>query len=328
MVKKTASGYHVPVLLQETIAALQIQPNGVYVDCTFGGGGHSMALLGALGPGGRLLAFDQDADATANLPQDDRLLFIPHNFRHLQRFLRLHKVQEVDGILADLGVSSHQLNSDERGFSTRFAGDLDMRMDRRQELTAAAVLNTYSEPELHRVFGELGEVTNAKTLAKTVVEARKITAFKSITGFRNTVHDIVKGNPHKYFAQVFQALRIEVNDELGALKELLEQVPAALKEGGRVAIITFHSLEDRMVKLFFRQGNFDPGDTRDEFGNRGKHSSLTVITKKPVTPGEREIEVNPRARSAKLRVAEKIKPDHGNSAGRSGKSELPKSGTK
>lgn len=307
MAKKAVSGYHIPVLLQETITALQVQRNGVYVDCTFGGGGHSAALLEALGPDGRLLAFDQDADAKTNLPEDNRLLFIPHNFRHLQRFLRLHKVQQVDGILADLGVSSHQLNNEERGFSTRFAGELDMRMDRRQELTAAMVLNTYSEQDLHRLFGEFGEVTNAKTLAKTVVEARKITAFKSIAGFRNAVHDIVKGNPHKYFAQVFQGLRIEVNDELGALKELLEQVPAVLKEGGRVAVITFHSLEDRVVKRFFRQGSFESGDKRDVFGNREQNSPLRVITKKPVTPGEKELKENPRARSAKLRVAEKIK---------------------
>ncbi len=308
MAKKAASGYHVPVLLSEAIAALQVKRDGVYVDCTFGGGGHSAALLEALGPDGRLLAFDQDADAKSNLPEDERLLFIPHNFRHLQRFLRLHKVPEVDGILADLGVSSYQLDSEERGFSTRFAGELDMRMDRRQELTAAALLNTYSEQDLHRVFGEFGEVTNAKTLARTVVEARKIVAFRSIAGFRNAVHHVVKGNPHKYFAQVFQALRIEVNDELGALKELLEQVPDALREGGRVAIITFHSLEDRLVKLFFRQGSFDREDVRDVFGNRGGRSQLRIITKKPMTPGEKELKENPRARSAKLRIAEKQGP--------------------
>lgn len=305
MANKAASGYHVPVLLHEAISALAIKPDGVYVDCTFGGGGHSAALLDALGPNGRLLAFDQDADAKANIPEDNRLLFIPHNFRHLQRFLRLHKVTEVDGILADLGVSSYQLDSEDRGFSTRFAGELDMRMDRRQELTAAKLLNTYSEQDLHRVFGEYGEVTNAKTLAKAVVEARKTAAFKTIAGFRIAVHDLVKGNPHKYFAQVFQALRIEVNDELGALKELLEQVPGALKEGGRVAAITFHSLEDRLVKLFFRQGHFGSDEERDVFGNREERSLLRVITRKPITPGEKELRENPRARSAKLRVAEK-----------------------
>ena len=219
MMKERQPEYHVPVLLQESITALAIKPGGVYVDCTFGGGGHSRAILESLGSDGRLIAFDQDADARKNLPDDDRILFVPHNFRHLQRFLRLHKAEAVDGILADLGVSSHQFDEGERGFSTRAGmADLDMRMDRRQELTAQTILSTYPEQKLHKLFEQYGEVTNAKTLARTIAEGRRTAALKTVADFRNMVSAVVKGNPNKYFAQVFQALRIEVNDELGALK--------------------------------------------------------------------------------------------------------------
>jgi 16S rRNA (cytosine1402-N4)-methyltransferase len=306
MMKERRPEYHVPVLLQESIAALAIQPGGVYVDCTFGGGGHSRAILENLGSEGRLIAFDQDADARTNLPDDDRILFIPHNFRHLQRFLRLHKVEAVDGILADLGVSSHQFDEGERGFSTRAEmADLDMRMDRRRELTAQTVLSTYPEHKLHKLFEQYGEVTNAKTLARTIAEGRRTAALKTVADFRNMVSAVVKGNPNKYFAQVFQALRIEVNDELGALKEMLQQAPAVLAEGGRIAVITFHSLEDRLVKVFFRQGTFEDADEKDLYGNAGTTSSLKVITKKPVVPSEKEMKQNPRSRSAKLRVAER-----------------------
>src|SRR6478735_4008210 len=246
--------YHVPVLLNEVIEWLDVKPDGTYVDCTFGGGGHSRAILERLSENGRLVAFDQDEDARKNLPDDKRVIFIPHNFRHLQRFLRLNGINEVDGILADLGVSSHQFDEGSRGFSTRFDAALDMRMDQRQAITAFHIINTFGEQQLHKLFERYGEVTNAKTLARTLVEARRITSIDTIDALKNAVSGIVKGNPNKYFAQVFQALRIEVNDGLGALKELLENTPRVLKEGGRAAIITFHSLEDRIVKVFFKQG--------------------------------------------------------------------------
>lgn len=299
--------YHVPVLLNEVVAGLNIRPDGVYVDCTFGGGGHSKEILKHLHPPGRLFAFDQDADAKQNLPDDPRVVFIPHNFRHLQRFLRLHKTSLVDGIMADLGVSSHQFDEASRGFSTRFDGDLDMRMDKRQEISASDVVNTYSEQQLHKLFERYGEVTNAKTLARTIVQVRETVSLRTIANFRNALQPIVKGNPNKYFAQVFQALRIEVNDELGALKEMLQQVPQSLKPGGRVAIITFHSLEDRIVKNFFKKGNFNEDeDGADPFGQNTPIPLLKIITKKPIVPSEQEQKRNPRSRSAKLRVAEKV----------------------
>ena len=297
--------YHVPVLLEETMEGLHIQPAGIYVDCTFGGGGHAKAILSRLGPDGRLLAFDQDEDARKNLPDDDRLTFIPHNFRHLERFLRLQQVAAVDGIMADLGVSSHQFDEAGRGFSTRFDAALDMRMDQRQTLTAYDVVNTYTEQQLHKLFEQYGEVTNAKTLARKIVQVRNTSSLKTIDSFKNALRDIVKGNPNKYFAQVFQALRIEVNDELGALKEMLQQIPKLLKPGGRVAIITFHSLEDRLVKNFFRRGSFDEPE-RNPFINDDTVNELKIITKKPIQATEKEIKENPRSRSAGLRIAEKI----------------------
>ena len=299
--------YHVPVLLQEVIDGLSIRPQGVYVDCTFGGGGHSLEILKLLNAEGRMVVFDQDADARKNVPDDDRIIFVPHNFRHLQRFCRLHKITQVDGILADLGVSSHQFDTADRGFSTRFEGDLDMRMDQRQELTAFEVINTYDEQQLHKLFEQYGEVTNSKTLARTIVQVRKTVSLKTIANFKQALHAVVKGNPNKYFAQVFQALRIEVNDELGALKEMLQQVPPLLKPAGRVAIITFHSLEDRIVKNFFRKGNFEEEEVDvDPFGTKTSTPPLKAITKKPIVPTEAEMKRNPRARSARLRVAEKV----------------------
>ncbi len=296
--------YHIPVLLGETLEGLNIQPDGIYVDCTFGGGGHSRAILSRLGAKGKLVAFDQDDDAKKNLPDDERLVFVSHNFRHLQRFLRLEQITAVDGIMADLGVSSHQFDEADRGFSTRFNADLDMRMDQRQALTAFDVVNTYTEQQLHKLFEQYGEVTNSKTLARKIVQVRNTASLKTIDGFKNAVRDIVKGNPNKYFAQVFQALRIEVNDELGALKEMLEQIPNLLKPGGRVAIITFHSLEDRLVKNFFRRGSFDEPE-ENPFINTEPVNELKIITKKPVGPTDEEMKRNPRSRSAKLRVAEK-----------------------
>jgi len=297
--------YHVPVLLQEVIEGLNIRPQGVYVDCTFGGGGHSKEILARLDERGKLIVFDQDADARKNVPEDDRVIFVPHNFRHLQRFLRLHKANVVDGILADLGVSSHQFDEASRGFSTRFDGDLDMRMDKRQELTAHTVVSTYSEQQLHKLFEQYGEVTNSKTLARTIVQVRGTVSMKTIANFKQALHSVVKGNPNRYFAQVFQALRIEVNDELGALKELLQQTPAVLKPGGRVAVITFHSLEDRLVKNFFKKGSFEDEEQTDPFGQSTSTHLFTVITKKPVVPTERELQANPRSRSAKMRIAER-----------------------
>jgi 16S rRNA (cytosine1402-N4)-methyltransferase len=305
MKKHNQPGYHVPVMLLEAVDALNVKEGGVYVDCTFGGGGHSKEILRRLGSEGKLVAFDQDADARNNIPEDDRIIFVPHNFRHLQRFLKLHKIQGADGILADLGVSSHQFDEGERGFSTRSDESvLDMRMDRRQDTTAQTVLSTFPEQQLHKLFEQYGEVTNAKTLARTIVEARKTMHLKTVADLKNAVHPIVKGNPHKYFAQVFQALRIEVNDEFGSLKEMLEQVPAVLNEGGRIAVITFHSLEDRLVKLFFKEGSFDVRDEFDLYGGARK-TALKVITKKPIEPTEKEMKENPRSRSARLRVAEK-----------------------
>lgn len=299
-----ASDYHVPVLLHEVVEGLAIKPDGIYVDCTFGGGGHSRAILEQLGPNGKLVAFDQDEDARQNLPDDERVLFVPHNFRHLKRFLQLHGVMPVDGVLADLGVSSHQFDQADRGFSTRFDADLDMRMDRRQEKSAFHVLNTYGEAQLHKLFEQYGEVTNSRTLARTIVEARKTGPIKTIAGFKTAVHSVVKGNPNKYFAQVFQALRIEVNDELGALQELLEQLPQVIRSGGRAAIITFHSLEDRLVKLFFRDGGFELEE--DEiFGGKKSMSAFELVNRKPVTATDAELKLNTRSRSAKLRVAER-----------------------
>jgi 16S rRNA (cytosine1402-N4)-methyltransferase len=297
--------YHIPVLLNETLEGLNIQPDGIYVDCTFGGGGHSKAILNRLNVKGKLIVFDQDEDAEKNLSDDRRVIFILQNFRHLQRFLRLHKIVAVDGILADLGVSSHQFDEAERGFSTRFNGKLDMRMDQQQALKASDVLNTYSEQQLHKIFEQYGEVTNAKTLAKTIAQVRKSTSLMTIDDFKNALRGIVKGNPNKYFAQVFQALRIEVNDELGALKEMLQQIPNLLKPGGRAVIITFHSLEDRLVKNFFRRGSFDESE-ENPFINKERVSELKVITKKPILPSTGEMKRNPRARSAKLRIAEKV----------------------
>jgi 16S rRNA (cytosine1402-N4)-methyltransferase len=298
------SEYHIPVLFQETLTGLAIQPDGVYVDCTFGGGGHSKGILEQLSNKGKLIAFDQDADAQKNMPEDERIIFVPQNFRHLQRMLRLHRITEVDGILADLGVSSHQFDEGERGFSIRFSGPLDMRMDRRQGATASDIVRTYSETQLHKLFEQYGEVTNSKTLAKHIVQERKHLQSATIEQFKALVSSVVKGNPNKYLAQVFQALRIEVNDEMGALKEMLQQVPAVLKPGGRIAIITFHSIEDRVVKNFFRQGSFD--ETPDNpLMSVAKEEVFKIITKKPITAADEELKRNTRSRSAKLRIAEK-----------------------
>lgn len=297
--------YHVPVLLHEVIMGLQIIPSGIYVDCTFGGGGHSKKILENLDENGKLVVFDQDEDAGKNVPEDARVIFVPHNFRHLHRFLRFYKITKVNGILADLGVSSHQINEADRGFSTRFDAAMDMRMNRNETRTAAGIVKTYSEEKLHKIFEQYGEVTNSKTLAQKIVEARKSQRIETIKEFKNAVYPVVKGNPEKYFAQVFQALRIDVNDELNVLKELLAQSVEVLAKGGRIAVITFHSLEDRLVKNFFKNGNFEPEQEKDLFGNPMK-SELKVITRKPIIPSKEELKENPRSRSSKLRIAEKL----------------------
>lgn len=297
--------YHVPILLEEVLEGLAIDPAGVYVDCTFGGGGHSKAILSKLGPNGRLLAFDQDADAQRNLPDDPRVLFIAQNFRHLQRFLRLHKIAGVDGLMADLGVSSHQFDEAERGFSIRFDAPLDMRMDQRGGQTAADLVAVSSESDLHKMFEQYGEVTNAKSLAKAIVTQRAIAPMSTIHQFKSALAPLVKGNPNKYFAQVFQALRIAVNDEMGALQALLMQLPDVLKPGGRAAFITFHSLEDRLVKQFFKFGRFETPADDHPFETKRWVAPLEPIYKKPILPAAAELKRNPRARSAKLRVAVK-----------------------
>ncbi|WP_407526397.1 16S rRNA (cytosine(1402)-N(4))-methyltransferase RsmH [Lacibacter sp. MH-610] len=297
--------YHIPVMLLETVDGLNVQPNGVYVDCTFGGGGHSREILKRLGPNGKLFAFDQDPDAKRNLPNDERIVFVPHNFRYISRFLKLHKVDTVDGVMADLGVSSHQFDEPERGFSTRFDGPLDMRMDPSSAKTAASVLQTFSEQQLHKLFEQYGEVTNSRTLAATIAAQRKTNPLQTIAQLKQAIQAVVKGNPNKYFAQVFQALRIEVNDELLVLKELLEQLPEVLKPGGRASIISFHSLEDRLVKNFFKQGSLEE-EAYNPFSTGERTKVFKLITKKPIEPSPEEQKQNPRSRSARLRVAEKL----------------------
>ena len=296
--------YHVPVLLKEAVDALNIHPDGIYVDCTFGGGGHSKAILTKLGEKGRLIAFDQDADAKNNLPADTRILFVPHNFRHLSKFLRLHNIHAVDGILADLGVSSHQFDEPLRGFSIRFDAPLDMRMDQSSELTASALIKRTSAEELQLIFQEYGEVSNAKTLSQLLAHHSQHATIKTIEEFKSIIAPVVKGNPNKYLAQVFQALRIAVNDEMGALKDLLRQSVDVMKPGARIVVITFHSIEDRIVKQFFKLGEVSDEEVDPVYGTK-KSSPLNLISKKPIEPGEDEIRRNPRSRSAKMRVAEK-----------------------
>lgn len=299
------TNYHTTVLLHEAVAGLAIVPNGVYVDATFGGGGHSRLILEHLGSSGRLIAFDQDQDAWQNRPDDHRLVTVTENFRFLKQFLRYHGCPEVDGILADLGVSSYQFDTAERGFSTRFDGPMDMRMDQRQELTAADVLMSYSEQQLHKLFEQYGEVRNARQLARHIVAGRHAGNLQRMEAFRALIAPVIKGQPHRYLAQVYQALRIEVNDEFGALRDFLEQAVTCLKPGGRIAIITFHSLEDRIVKHFFKRGIETEDMTPDPFG-RTKHAwELELINNKPIEPTTEEIARNARARSARLRVAMK-----------------------
>jgi len=297
--------YHVPVMLQECVDALDVKPDGVYVDVTFGGGGHSREIIKRLGAHGRLIAFDQDPDALNNVIEDDRFLLIHQNFKFIKNNLRLQGVRQVDGILADLGVSSHQFDDAERGFSTRFDADLDMRMDQVSDLDARKVLNSYSEEGLHRIFGMYGEVQNARSLAKTIVTARLTKTIETVTGLKEVIKKLVpKGKEHKYHAQVFQALRIEVNKELDALQEFLTQTVPLLKPGGRLVVMSYHSLEDRLVKNFMAKGKFRGDVEKDFFGNEIK--PFRVVSRKAMTARTEELELNNRSRSAKLRIAEKI----------------------
>jgi len=299
-----SSHYHTSVLLHEAVDALNIQEAGVYVDGTFGGGGHSREILKRLGKKGRLIVFDHDKDAWKNLPDDPRILLVKENFRYLRRFLQLHGVPQVNGILVDLGVSSFQFDTAERGFSIRFDAPLDMRMDERNDFTAADLIRDYPEEKLHKLLEQYGEVRNARTLAKTIVEGRKKMAVHTIAGFKDLIADCIKGNPNRYLAQVFQALRIEVNDELGVLGDFLEQTPRCLKPGGRLVVITFHSLEDRMVKQFIKQGTLNPELQTDPFGRNLTERPFKVL--KDIVPSEEELSVNNRSRSARLRVAERL----------------------
>lgn len=295
--------YHVPVMPKESLEGLAIAENGTFVDATFGGGGHSRLILEALGDKGRLLGFDQDQDALANVPEDERFTFVQHNFRFLRRFLKLYGIRQVDGILADLGVSSHQLDEGSRGFSYRFDHDLDMRMNQSDGATAADLLNTYLEEDLVRIFSEYGEVRNSKTLAAGIVQARQGKSIRTVGDFLSTIDPLIRGSRRKYLSQVFQALRIEVNDEIGALQEFLEQSLEVLKPGGRLVVISYHSLEDRLAKNFLRSGNLKGEQEKDFYGNI--YRPFKVITRKALLPTPEEITTNPRARSAKLRVGEK-----------------------
>lgn len=294
--------YHTTVLLKEAVDGLDIKPGGVYVDATFGGGGHSREILSRLGSEGTLIAFDHDEDAWRNKPGDERLVQVKENFRYMRKFLRLHGYNEVDGILADLGVSSFQFDTAERGFSIRYEGPLDMRMDKRSELTAAKVLQTYSEQQLHQLFEQYGEVRNSKQLAKHIVAGRRGANVQTIDALKAMLAPVIRGNPNRYLAQVFQALRIEVNDELGALKEFLEQAAQSLKPGGRLSIISFHSLEDRIVKQYIKRGRWDePGEYEESV-----KPLLKPVNPKPIEPTEEELKSNPRSRSAKLRIGERV----------------------
>lgn len=295
--------YHIPVLLTESVDGLEIKVNGDYVDVTFGGGGHSREIFSRL-QSGRLFAFDQDEDAAANIIHDERFFFIRHNFKYIRNFLKYYNVDQVDGILADLGVSSHDFDVAERGFSFRFDGDLDMRMNRNASQSAADIVNTFTEDQLRTVFREYGEIDNAGRLAKQLVQARGASPVKTIAQFKEAIAPCVpKLQESKYLAKVFQALRIETNREMDVLHEFLEQSIQLLKPGGRLVVITYHSLEDRMVKNFIKSGDFSGKQEKDFYGN--VDSPLVAVNRKVIVPTEEEIERNPRARSAKLRIAEK-----------------------
>ena len=295
--------YHVPVLLEESVSGLNIDPDGVYLDLTFGGGGHSREILKRL-KDGCLIGFDQDSDALANVPDDSRFIFVNHNFRYLRNFLRYCGYDEADGILADLGVSSHEFDEAGRGFSFRFDAELDMRMNQRSRLKATDILNTYSEENLIRIFRNYGEVDNVRRLVDLIVNARTGKMITRSEEFLQVIAPCVpKQKEKKYLAQVYQALRIEVNGELEALEDMLKEAERALRPGGRLVVITYHSLEDRIVKNFLKSGNFEGKVEKDFYGPVKRNFEL--VNRKVIVPSEEEIERNPRARSAKLRIAEK-----------------------
>jgi 16S rRNA (cytosine1402-N4)-methyltransferase len=296
------SNYHNPVLLHESLEALAIRPDGTYVDVTFGGGGHSRAILAQLGEKGKLIAFDQDEDAGANIINDPRFILVKQNFRFLKNLLRLHSAIPVDGILADLGISSHQIDQAERGFSTRFDGPLDMRMNRSATMDAEEVLNNYDERQLRNMFREFGDVENAAKLSKTIFAAREDVSIRSIAELKAVISSCMpKGKEFQYLAKVFQALRIEINGEMEALKELLLQSVEVLKPEGRMVVISYHSLEDRLVKNYFRTGSLKGEQEKDFFGNIIR--PFEPVNRKPIVPSESELNLNNRSRSAKLRIA-------------------------
>jgi len=297
--------YHIPVLPDESIAGLNIHPEADVVDATFGGGGHSRLILRQLGENGRLFAFDQDEDAAGNTLEDNRLFFIRHNFRYLKNFLRYFDVEQVDAVFADFGVSSHDFDVPGRGFSFRYEGELDMRMNRNAGTDAATVVNQFSEEQLVTVFRLYGEIKNARRLVAEVMKARNQQAIKTTTQLKKIATKCApRATENKYLAQVFQALRIEVNDEMEALRDFLQAALDVLKPGGRLVVITYHSLEDRLCKNFMKTGNFEGRAEKDFYGNL--KAPFKTITRKVITPGEEELEQNTRARSAKLRIAEKI----------------------
>ena len=295
--------YHVPVMLNECIDGLKIIPDGVYVDVTFGGGGHSKKILEQLSEKGKLFAFDVDDDAKKNIPNDKRFTLIQSNYRHIKRSLKLYGIKKVNGILADFGISSHQIDEPSRGFATRFDAPLDMRMNNKEGISAKDVVNNYSAEQLQNILGFYGEVINAKTLANTIVEQRAINSIETTKDLVDVCKIVSKGIEVKYMSQVFQAIRIEVNDELNAIKEFLQQSEEVLDTNGRLVIMSYHSLEDRLTKNFMKNGVFDGEPEKDVFGNFEHH--LKVITKKPIEASVAELKINSRARSAKLRIAEK-----------------------
>ncbi|MDR2127291.1 MAG: 16S rRNA (cytosine(1402)-N(4))-methyltransferase RsmH [Prevotellaceae bacterium] len=296
--------YHIPVLLNESIDALNINPAGTYVDATFGGGGHSREILKRL-TAGKLVAFDRDSDAEANKISDDRFVFVRNNFRFLHNFLRYNNIDKVDGILADLGVSSHHFDDASRGFSFRYNAEIDMRMNKNSEFSAAKLLNEYDENELKRIFRDFGELLNANRIAKTIVEHRSKMPINTVNDFLNSIKSVTpQKSENKFLAKVFQALRMEVNKETDALEQLLVHSLKCLKNKGRLVVITYHSIEDRMVKNFMRSGNTDGKIAKDFYGNT--NCPFRLVTRKAIVPSNSEIEKNSRARSAKLRAAEKI----------------------
>ncbi|MDO9256420.1 MAG: 16S rRNA (cytosine(1402)-N(4))-methyltransferase RsmH [Bacteroidales bacterium] len=296
--------YHQPALLHECIEGLSINPSGIYADLTFGGGGHSREILSKLNADGRLIAFDQDEDSIENTLDDERFTLVNENFRYLKNFLRRHKAFPLDGILADLGISSHQIDTPERGFATRFEGPLDMRMGRNQGSTAAQMVNTYPEEKLRSVFQLYGELSNARQLAAAIVQART-NPITTTTELKESIKSCLPSNyENKILAQIFQAIRIEINDEMGALQAMLKQCADVLKPGGRLVIISYHSLEDRLVKNYMKSGNVEGTLEKDFYGNI--LAPLKPVTRKPITPDSDELASNPRSRSAKLRIAQKI----------------------